>query len=1681
MAADLNPDWLSCLPSSWSYGVTRDGRIFFINEEAKSTTWLHPVTGEAVITGHRKTPDLPTGWEEGYTFEGARCFINHNERKVTCKHPVSGLPSQDNCIFVVNEQPKAPEQAPSEESDRVKKERPMSTMSEASNYTGGSDYSTYPGSSPATRPSRSYKKVHNFGKRSNSIKRNPNAPAVKSNWLYKQDSTGMKLWKKRWFVLSDMCLFYYRDEKEEGILGSILLPSFHISMLSVDDHISRKYAFKATHSNMRTYYFCTDTAKDMESWMKVMTDAALVHTEPIRRLDKLKVDRCCPQEVNNILNHNRVLTRPEIQNNERNLEPRQPSITRSMDRTDGDRKHKDPEKHTLQRERERYTLQKDGERYSLQKDGVSYTLQRDGERYLLQKDGERYALQKDGERYSLQKDGGERYSVPKDVQMEKYAPQKDGEKYMLQKDGERYALQKEGERYTLQKDGQKYNLQKGVERQTSMTEKDRSDRYGTLDERQKYKTLREGSKCGTVRDGEKHGTLDKYGTLREVDKYGTLREGNKYGFQRDGSAERPLTKINSIKLQPAQAAAIAAAVTASRQVQVSQHMAPHQVNGSGERAGDHSPGEVVGTLGRGAGKAQDPPQNQTHNQQAQEPEKSLTRTNSMRQLENWVRTQRTQEDDDTRSITSYQTLPRNMPSHHAQIVPRYPEGYRTLPRNMLSRPESICSVAGSVYDRALAPTSNSDKRRSMRDDTMWQLYEWQQRQAFSRQGPPPPGHYGTLPSPKTMGNISEHQGVAHSIPTSPSHGSLALYHTFSPPGQHRRDNPPGSTRSEVSSPVFRGDQTMTVDCRHRTHLTKYNYPPDRRSMPAVIPVQTITPQSLQGKTPEELTLLLIKLRRQQAELNSIREHTVAQLMILSMDGPNAKSEVLSHHLQRNLMYLESQTKDNEPLIFMIHTMIENSAPRPQLYHQISPEDYKDNSYSHQRPEDIDIDTKLSRLCEQDQVVRTQEEKLQQLHREKHTLETALLSASQEIEQSSDNPAAVQSLIQQRDVLQNGLLSTCRELARVNTELERSWREYDKMESGVSLAKTNLLEQLEALGSPQTEPPSQQHVQIQKELWRIQDVMEALAKNKPQRTTDTGFLGSKPISNLQKNEPVTLFRSLCSLTEGDRQPPRPPLPQSYGSTERPPAVPPLPSPSGARPPPHTSKHGQRNGTHSSQGPDYRLYKSEPELTTVAEEVDDNNGEDNDRLQTGLTTDKEPPATKVPLGVPVYPVGIVPPRTKSPMSPPESCTIASYVTLRKSKKPDPRTERPHSAVEQTCGPGERESGRARMSVEEQLERIRRHQQASLREKKRSSSSISPSRSPSFSKENPFITQVRLEVFSTDTQELEAALQDLEEVRDRVTEQLERDRTAAVELERDRGAELELERDRAAAAAEEEMERGRAAIEKLERDMTEVAAVVEQEMARTAVAVEEEMARTAVAVEEELDRAAELELERDRAAVAAAAEELERARAAAEELVRERTAVSSEEALDVDKAALVELEMEITVVEEISYRAEEVDVIPVPRLSEEQPQPRTESSNMDTEVSETQMMVISDQGVKPLYVQYLIPGQHRQQGEREAERRNTHTPNTFIPHNSLPAAVSEALTPEPEKDVMQSEVMQGEAPEHETQGNNIDISYELPVEGAKLNNLMAVKSLPFPPKSSSSPASPPQLTDGSHFMCV
>lgn len=50
------------------------------------------------------------------------------------------------------------------------------------------------------------------GLRSPAAKRPLSAPVALQGWLHKQGSEGLMLWKKRWFVLSEYCLFYYKGQ-----------------------------------------------------------------------------------------------------------------------------------------------------------------------------------------------------------------------------------------------------------------------------------------------------------------------------------------------------------------------------------------------------------------------------------------------------------------------------------------------------------------------------------------------------------------------------------------------------------------------------------------------------------------------------------------------------------------------------------------------------------------------------------------------------------------------------------------------------------------------------------------------------------------------------------------------------------------------------------------------------------------------------------------------------------------------------------------------------------------------------------------------------------------------------------------------------------------------------------------------------------------------------------------------------------------------------------------------------------------------------------------------------------------------------------------------------------------------------------------------------------------------------
>uniref|UniRef100_A0A452GXI4 PH domain-containing protein n=1 Tax=Gopherus agassizii TaxID=38772 RepID=A0A452GXI4_9SAUR len=141
-------------------------------------------------------------------------------------------------------------------------------------------------------PSRSLRRIHTFGKRENSIKRDPNAPVVIRGWLCKQVWGELGgLWEGCWGAMG----LYSR---EEAVLGSIPLPSYEIRPLPGDGK-SRRFTFKvslrgvslvgtpqpgewglAEHRGMRTYHFSADTQEDMNGWIRAMSQSAAAESDP---------------------------------------------------------------------------------------------------------------------------------------------------------------------------------------------------------------------------------------------------------------------------------------------------------------------------------------------------------------------------------------------------------------------------------------------------------------------------------------------------------------------------------------------------------------------------------------------------------------------------------------------------------------------------------------------------------------------------------------------------------------------------------------------------------------------------------------------------------------------------------------------------------------------------------------------------------------------------------------------------------------------------------------------------------------------------------------------------------------------------------------------------------------------------------------------------------------------------------------------------------------------------------------------------------------------------------------------------------------------------------------------------------------------------------------------------------
>ncbi|XP_035182870.1 pleckstrin homology domain-containing family A member 7 isoform X3 [Oxyura jamaicensis] len=1114
MAAAVGRD---ALPEHWSYGVCRDGRVFFIDDLTRSTTWLHPRTGEPVNSGHMIRSDLPRGWEEGFSEEGASYFIDHNQQTTSFRHPVTGQVSPENIEFILHEELNSPM------SKQQINQRPSSMVSESSTAVTMSAVDTKPGSKVV----KTGNKVHSFGKREQAIRRNPNVPVIVRGWLHKQDSSGMRLWKRRWFVLADYCLFYYKDSREESVLGSIPLPSYVISPVGPEDRINRKFSFKAEHSGMRTYYFSADTQEDMNGWIRAMNQAALMQTRSSLKRENEKVDQQAVPQVNHV-------------------------------------------------------------------DACKVCVK------------------------SESTDTKESY-------------QKSAEMLGYDKREEARREKEEEERYILRKEA-----------------------------------------------------LDT----------------------KKGKAKHALTEVDSLF--------------------------PDLTNAPRSQAAQPLPVEKNGTLpsslSMSAGLVE---QNGTSSYKRgfvprTNPDKQIQRKSNMAQVEHWVKVQK----GDTKSLASDQTLTRQGPN------PPFPENYHTLPKNTRqpsgSSPpppnRNLPSDYKYAQDRVSHLKMSQEERKANKDGTVWQLYEWQQRQQFKHGSPTAPLYVGSsdfMDRGKSKSSLDVPRSI--SVPPSPS--------DIPPPGPPKSFPPRRPHTPAERLTVKPSDERQTADSpfagsprKIQSHAVKSSAHVDRRSMPAMgYMTHTVSAPSLHGKSPEELTLLLIRLRRHQAKLASIRNYTIAQLLQHLPTNSTYQADDTYIQLKKDLEYLDLKVTGRDTL--------------------------KERSTKPVKIAESDIDVKLSIFCEQDRILQDLEDKIRALKENKDQLESVLEVLHRQMEQYKDQPQHAEKISYQQRLLQEDLIHIRAEISKVSTEMENAWNEYLKLENDVSQLKKALQEQMNS------SLLSQEKAQIQKDLWRIEDVTAGLSANKanyktivdsiknPERKIVPSFsqstVPSLPASlttvenkpsipqspppspvkpslevrlypqpyfqartqhqapQLKKIEPPLQSPVRLKPKVEDEAPPRPPLPQLYSPEDQPPAVPPLPREATVIR--HTSVRGLKRQSDERKrdrelgqyvNGDYRVelrsYVSEPELATI--------GGDLSQPSRGLISSDSGYQTLPTRGL-----------SGSTSRLHQSSTIASYATLRRDRS----KERPKSALERLYS-GDHQRGK--MSAEEQLERMKRHQKALVRERKR-----------------------------------------------------------------------------------------------------------------------------------------------------------------------------------------------------------------------------------------------------------------------------------------------------------------------------------------------------------------------------
>ncbi|XP_065190921.1 uncharacterized protein LOC135821846 isoform X2 [Sycon ciliatum] len=86
-------------------------------------------------------------------------------------------------------------------------------------------------------------------------------------YLVKRTGKGIT-WRRRWFVLKDRALYYFRSQDDDVARNAIILPGWKLS--AVSDEARRPFTFKLSHDGMSDCFLSAETSDSYDTWIALL-------------------------------------------------------------------------------------------------------------------------------------------------------------------------------------------------------------------------------------------------------------------------------------------------------------------------------------------------------------------------------------------------------------------------------------------------------------------------------------------------------------------------------------------------------------------------------------------------------------------------------------------------------------------------------------------------------------------------------------------------------------------------------------------------------------------------------------------------------------------------------------------------------------------------------------------------------------------------------------------------------------------------------------------------------------------------------------------------------------------------------------------------------------------------------------------------------------------------------------------------------------------------------------------------------------------------------------------------------------------------------------------------------------------------------------------------------------------